>query len=167
MAASNIKKVFNFQRFFLWLAFCLQHVTLQIIQILFASNGDWKESIFRQNVSFARLKFVKRGSAFTWLGLSEIRQIQLHGFGDTSSKAYAAVIYLRFILIDGSIFTSLVPSKTKVIPGKRQKLSFPHLGLLACLLLTKLLKNVLCSLNFVYTDIKLYCWTDLTDCVFG
>ena len=99
--------------------------------------------------------------------LNEIRQIQLHGFSDTSLKAYAAVIYLRFILIDGSIFTSLVPSKTKVIPGKRQKLSFPHLGLLACLLLTKLLKNVLCSLNFVYTDIKLYCWTDLTDCVFG
>ena len=43
----------------------------------------------------------QKGSAFTWLGLSEIRQIQLHGFGDTSSKAYAAVIYLRFILIDG------------------------------------------------------------------
>ena len=47
--------------------------------------------------------------------LNEIREIQLYDFRDTSLKAYAAVIYLRFILIDGSIFTSLVSSKTKVI----------------------------------------------------
>lgn len=31
--------------------------------------------------------------------LNKIRQIHLHGFSDTSLKAYAAVLYLRFILI--------------------------------------------------------------------
>ena len=98
--------------------------------------------------------------------LNEIREIQLHGFSDTSFKAHVAVIYLRFILIDGSTFTSLVSSKTKVIPIKKQKLSAPRLELLACSLLTKLLKNALYLLNFVYSDIKLYCWTDSTDCVF-
>ena len=98
--------------------------------------------------------------------LNEIREIQLHGFSDTNLKAYAAVTYPRFYLIDRLIFTSLVSSKTKVVPIKRQKLSVPRLELLACLLLTKLLKNVLCSFNFVYFDIKLYCWTDSTDCVY-
>ena len=98
--------------------------------------------------------------------LNEIREIQLHRFSYTSLKAYAAVTYLHFTLIDTSIFTSLVSSKTKVIPIKKQKLSVSHLELLACLLLTKLLKNVLCSLNSVYSDIKLYSWTYSTDCVY-
>ena len=40
VADSDIKKVFNFQRFLLSLAFCLKHVALQIIQISFTSNGD-------------------------------------------------------------------------------------------------------------------------------
>ena len=99
-------------------------------------------------------------------GLNEIREIQLHGFSDTSVKSLAAVIYLRFILIDGSMFTSLVPSKMKVILIKKLKSSVLHLELLACSLLIKLLKNILYSLNLVCSDIKLYCWTDSTDCVF-
>ena len=48
--------------------------------------------------------------------LNEIREIQLHGFSDTSlMRMFRLLLYLRFILIDGSIFTSLVSSKTKVI----------------------------------------------------
>ena len=68
--------------------------------------------------------------------LNKFREIQLHGLSDTSLKAYVAVTYLRFVLIDGSIFTSLVSSKAKVIPMKSQKLFVPRLELLlACLLL--------------------------------
>ena len=51
--------------------------------------------------------------------LNKIREIQLHGFSDTSFKGYAAVICLRFTLIDGSIFTSLVSLKMKVILIKK------------------------------------------------
>ena len=42
VAASEIKKIFNFQRFLLWLAFSLKHVALQVIQISFASNREWR-----------------------------------------------------------------------------------------------------------------------------
>ena len=38
-------------------------MALQLIQILFSSNRDWKESIPQQNVSFARLKFAEWRSA--------------------------------------------------------------------------------------------------------
>ena len=38
MAASEIKKVFNFQHFLLWLAFYIKHAVLGIIQISFSSN---------------------------------------------------------------------------------------------------------------------------------
>ena len=64
-------------------------------------------------------------------GLNEIREIQLHGFSDTSVKLLAAVIYLRFILIDGSMFTSLVPSKTKVILIKKAKIIRSTLGIIS------------------------------------
>ena len=36
-------KKFNFHCFLVWLPFCLKHVALQIIQVSFASNGDWKK----------------------------------------------------------------------------------------------------------------------------
>ena len=88
-----------------------------------------------KEILFVRVDIYLRG-----FDLNEIREIQLRGFSDTSLKAYAAVIFLRFILIDGSIFASLVSLKTKVSPIKKQKLSVPRLELLACLLFTKLLK---------------------------
>ena len=56
--------------------------------------------------------------------LNKFREIQLHGLSDTSLKAYVAVTYLRFVLIDGSIFTSLVSSKAKVIPMKSHAWSY-------------------------------------------
>ena len=43
VAASEIKKVFNFQGFLLQLTFCLKREALQITQISFASNGNWKK----------------------------------------------------------------------------------------------------------------------------
>ena len=58
----NKKKYF--QRFLFWVGFCLKHMALQIIQILFALNGDWKESIYQRNVSFAQLKFAEWRSTF-------------------------------------------------------------------------------------------------------
>ena len=99
--------------------------------------NKWKKVLFEslQRDTICSSRHYLRG-----FDLNEIREIQLRGFSDTSLKAYAAVIFLRFILIDGSIFTSLVSLKTKVSPIKKQKLSVPRLELLACLLFTKLLK---------------------------
>jgi len=46
--------------------------------------------------------------------------IELHGFSDASTKAYAAVVYSRVTNDDGSISVSLVAAKTRVVPLKQQ-----------------------------------------------
>ena len=56
-----------------------------------------------------------------------VTNINLHGFCDSSSQAYCAVIYAATI-------SRIITSKTKVAPIK--KLSIPSLELLSCLLLS-------------------------------
>ena len=46
----------------------------------------------------------------------DLQRVQLHGFADASEKAYGAVVYLRVELTSGTVFTQLVPSKTRVAP---------------------------------------------------
>ena len=51
---------------------------------------------------------------------SVVTSIQLHGFSDASEKAYSGVVNLRIEDPNGNIHTSLVMSKTRVAPIKRQ-----------------------------------------------
>ena len=64
---------------------------------------------------------------------------ELHGFSDASSKAYAAVVYLRSVHQNGKIEVSLVASKTRVAPIKRQ--SIPRLELLGATILACLVNS--------------------------
>ena len=100
-----------------------------------------------------------------------MKSFQLHGFSDASKHAYAAVVYLRITLENGEIMTSLVASKSKVVPLKvrclrtEEGVPTPRLELLACVLLYKLVKTVLLSLSGVLDiDKPVYCWTDSMDC---
>ena len=45
---------------------------------------------------------------------------ELHRFSDASEHAYAAVIYLRTVCVDGAVSINLIASKTKVSPIKKQ-----------------------------------------------
>ena len=67
--------------------------------------------------------------------------IQIHGFTNSSLEAYAAVVYLR---VKNKIGISLMTSKSKVVPMKKR--SVPRLELLTCVLLAKLMKEVISSL---------------------
>ena len=97
--------------------------------------------------------------------LTEIMDIEVHPFSDASIKAYAAVVYLRVTPSNIGIFTNVVCSKTKVAPLKKNNLTIPRLELMACYLLSELLKSVLDSLQSVYSCLKLFCWTDSMDCL--
>ena len=63
----------------------------------------------------------------------------LHGFGDASSKAYCAVVYLVCESEDG-IYSRLICSKTRIAPLK--SLSIPRLELMSARILAKLMDSV-------------------------
>ena len=94
--------------------------------------------------------------------LCDVIDMQLHGFSDASGKAYACVIYLRVLFTNGDILTSFIASKTRVAPMK--KVSIPRLELMACLILSRLMKVVIESVTD-YVIHGVYFWTDNTDCI--
>ena len=66
-------------------------------------------------------------------------EIQLHGFCDSSEKAYGACLYLRSVNQQGEVKTKLLCSKSRVAPVK--KITLPQLELCAALLLALLSHN--------------------------
>ena len=86
---------------------------------------------------------------------------QLHGFCDASEQAFAAVIYLRSICVDGTVEVTLVAARTRVSPIKKQ--SIPRLELLGAVILGRLMKNVISSLpNHSPPFIGLILWQHCT-----
>ena len=73
-------------------------------------------------------------------GLDDVMEVQLHGFADASCKVYAGVVYLRLITKGEVIVTRFVASKTRVAPINQK--TIPRLELLACLVLSRLIKVV-------------------------
>jgi hypothetical protein len=70
-----------------------------------------------------------------WTGQSkESLSLEVHGFADASSRAYAAVVYLRVILSISNSQVSLICAKTKIDPVKT--ISIPPLELNAVVLLS-------------------------------
>ena len=95
--------------------------------------------------------------------LSDVTEIELHGFSDASGKAYACVIYLRVLFKNGDILTTFVASKSRVAPIKH--VSIPRLEVMACLILVRLMTVTLKSLADYVID-RVFCWGDSTDCLF-
>ena len=91
--------------------------------------------------------------------------LELHGFSDATSKAVAAVVYLRAVMSNGDVVIAFIASKTKINP-LTGKPTIPKLELIACVLLAKLVKSVRDALQYVYVINEIFCWTDSLDCVF-
>ncbi|KAI8422915.1 hypothetical protein MSG28_014027 [Choristoneura fumiferana] len=85
---------------------------------------------------------------------------QLHGFADASLSGYAAVIYLRAELDNGSFKTHLVSAKSRVAPTKR--ITLPRLELCAAALLSDLVDTVHTDLSSVITIDSVFAWSDST-----
>ena len=69
----------------------------------------------------------------------KVTSTQLHGFSDASERAYSGVVYIRIEDPTGDAYTSLVISKTRVAPIKRQTIL--RLELCGALLLSQLLQG--------------------------
>lgn len=111
------------------------------------------------NEYYYSLKHLSNISIPRWTNQSpEDLSIELHGFSDASSRAYAAVVYLRVLNSMDQFNVSLLISKTKVAPIKT--ISIPRLELCAAVLLAKLVRFVQTSLNISAAPV--YCWSDST-----
>ncbi|XP_028159005.1 uncharacterized protein LOC114351861 [Ostrinia furnacalis] len=94
-----------------------------------------------------------------WIGTnSKCITVELHGFSDASSDAYAAVVYARVVDEAGNVMVTLITCKTKVAPIKQ--ISIPKLELCGAVLLAKLLKEVSEILKVPKSN--LHAWTDST-----
>ena len=74
-----------------------------------------------------------------------ITAVQLVGFSDGSSTAYGANVYMKVNYENGDVKTTLLVSKTRVAPLKKQ--SIPRIELLGCLIMSRLISNVLKSIQ--------------------
>ena len=83
---------------------------------------------------------------------------QLHGFCDTSEKAYATVIYLRTVYTDSSVELCLVGSRMRVAPIRGQ--TIPRLELLGAVILARLMDSIHTALRAQLADLRLFNWTD-------
>ncbi|XP_063899931.1 uncharacterized protein LOC135119446 [Zophobas morio] len=87
-----------------------------------------------------------------------VTNIELHGFSDTSEKAYGAAIYLRTVGIDGNVQIQLLTSKSRVAPIKR--VTIPRLELMATVLLSDLTTRISQILDITIS--AKFFWTDST-----
>ena len=82
--------------------------------------------------------------------------IQIHGFCDSSQRAYVACLYIRSTDNTNKIFCELLCSTSKVAPQKQ--LTIPRLELSAGTLLSKLYKKAIGALKLTINES--YIWTD-------
>ncbi len=81
--------------------------------------------------------------------------LSLHGFCDASTVAYGAVVYLRSVYADGTVSTTLVSAKARVLPVK--PVTIPKAKLLGAHLLAKLPHHI--AALSISID-SCYAWTD-------
>lgn len=92
-----------------------------------------------------------------WIGFKkQHNHLSIHGFCDASTKAYAAAIYVRTELENGTVDVHLLTAKTKVAPLKQ--VSIPRLELCAAELLSELMQKVKAAWNL--PPCSIYAWTD-------
>ena len=136
-----------------------------IFQLLCKDKLDWDE-IIPEKIALVWNKFVEelKHLAEVWYSrfvfsanFSSGSRIELHGFCDSSQEVYCAVVYLRLVY-QGAVHVCFLASKTKVAPLKT--LTIPQLELLGCLLLSKLIREVLVGVKKRIDLHDIFCWTD-------
>ena len=111
---------------------------------------QWNELV----VSLDRVPLIRWYSANSD---DSVATFSVQGFCDASTRAYAAVVYLKIQSISG-VEVRLLASKTRLAPLNKQ--TIPRLELLSALLLSKLVYSVTNAIKSEYTLEKSCCYTD-------
>ncbi|XP_065077560.1 uncharacterized protein LOC135700833 [Ochlerotatus camptorhynchus] len=135
-----------------------------IIQHLWRSNCDWDQEIdikcwelwkrwtsLLPEVEAIRIPRCYLGGA----KCSEIDSLEVHIFTDASEHAYGCVAYLRAV-VNGNVHCSLMMSRAKVAPIKRQ--SIPRLELMGAVLGARMSQTVLDTHSYKF--LRTVFWTD-------
>ena len=85
--------------------------------------------------------------------------VSLHGFADSSEKAYGAVVYIRACYENHPPTVNLVVAKNRVLP-LREKRTIPELELMGAVLLADLLQTVQQTLEIDKDQVR--AWSDST-----
>ena len=88
----------------------------------------------------------------------DIQLIELHGFSDGTSVAFAATIYLRAEMKSGKIEVNLVARKARIAPMKGE--TIPRMELMSALILARLITTVSNALDHVVSIDNIYCWQE-------
>ncbi|GFY21094.1 putative gag-pol protein [Trichonephila clavipes] len=133
--------------------FCKQEVQRTDARILSKSiRRTFTEDWLKFQKAFNEINYL---TVPRWVILTADNTVELHGFADASSLAYAAAIYCRQ-KHNGNIKVQLPVSKTKVTCVKQ--VSIPRLEMCGAHLLSKLFKSALRTLKHYTFDV--FAWTD-------
>lgn len=133
-----------------------------IVQELWQIGIQWDESVppdihtrwtmFRSQLVVLNQLEIPRAVKFD----SNSRSVQIHGFSDSSQRAYDACVYLRTKLRPHEYRIELLCSRSKVAPLKA--VSLPRLELCAALLLVRLMSKVGEAIQLEHS--RRFCWSD-------
>ncbi|XP_028163939.1 uncharacterized protein LOC114355340 [Ostrinia furnacalis] len=144
-----------------WVSPCVI-VSKIFIQKLWLSGIDWDEELPAELLDEwqayrCELEHISKCQIPRWVATChDDKVVELHGFCDASIAAYAAVVYVRVIDVQGEVKVSLVTSRTKVAPVKQQ--SIPRLELMGAALLVELITEVAEVMNVPKSSVR--AWTD-------
>ncbi|XP_048480955.1 uncharacterized protein LOC105389072 isoform X1 [Plutella xylostella] len=136
-----------------------------LMQRLWLQRTGWDEDVDEE----AREEWIELREKFQELDQVQVKRwhettesnrdhTSIHGFCDASTKAYAAVAYLRVEDKEGNVTTNIIAAKTRVAPLK--PVTLPRLELCGAVLLAKMLKQIREAMRI--SESKVHAWTDST-----
>lgn len=133
------------------------------MQTLWKHKLDWDDKLpdnlaSEWKVVWAHIEYIQQIRIPRYLGFYKHSNIQVHGFSDASTKAYGAVIYVRYIDEKNNVHINLISAKSKIAPIKI--VSIPRLELAAAELLSSLFTLVVRAME--WSDVPYFLWSDST-----
>lgn len=132
-----------------------------LVQELWKSKLNWDDPVLphiveQWNTLWSTIDSLNNVQIPRWTGIEQNVFMQLHGFADSSGKAYGCCIYLRIEHANKQIESHLIYAKSKVAPIK--PVTIPRLELAAAQVLSQAMTFVRNAMEL--QNIPYFLWTD-------